>query len=160
MKNRPFSFLFSLFIPLIPLASAHADDVAYIQTRNATILSEPKLLSKVKKKLSYGDAVSVLNSEAGWIKVRSSDKVEGFIHNSALSSRSVSLSGSKSGDGGVSNSDISLAGKGFSPEIEKQLAAQNGGLNFAAVDAMEKITVSPDQTRAFVKSGKLNESLF
>lgn len=157
MKTKHFSLLALLFVPLF---SAYADDVAYIQTRNATILTEPKLLSKAKKKLAYGDAVSVLNSESGWTKVRSSDKVEGFIHNSALTSRSVSLSGSKSADGSVSNSDISLAGKGFSPEVEKQLASQNSALNFVAVDAMERITVSPDQTRSFVKSGKLNENLF
>ncbi len=146
-------------IALAPWAAAEGD-LAYIQTRSASIVAEPKLLSKPKKKLSYGDAIAVLGTNGAWTKVRSADKVEGFIHNSALTSRRLTLDARKSADSGVSDSDISLAGKGFSPEVEKQLASKDGNLNFRGVDAMEKISVSPEQARAFVRNGKLNEGIF
>lgn len=148
----------ALFAPLYQ--SFADDDFAYIQTRSAAIVSEPKLLAKAKKKLTYGDPVAVLGTNGAWTKVRSSDKVEGFIHNSALTSRRLTLSGGKSAGSSVSDSDISLAGKGFSPEVERQLASKDGTLNFRGVDAMEKLTISGEQTRSFVKSGKLNDGIF
>lgn len=134
------------------------DDLVYVQTRNAAVLAEPKLLSKVTRRLSYGDSLLVISRNSSWLKVRTPERAEGFIHLSAVSSRRLTLSGAKGATGNISDPDISLAGKGFSPEVERQLASQNQNLNFRAVDAMEKISISSDQTRAFIKNGKLNEN--
>ena len=135
-------------------------NTAYVQVRSAVILKEPKHLASILKRCAFGDPLTTISHEADWIRVRMPNNVEGFIHRSALSSQRVSLAGGKNFSGGVSQTDISLAGKGFSPEIEKQLAAKNSTLNFRAVDSMEKINVSAEQTRAFAKTGKLSEKLY
>jgi len=129
---------------------------AFIQTRSASLQAEPKLLAKALHKLSYGDSVLVISSNANWSKVTSSGR-SGYIHNSALSSRKLILSAKTNLGNTSSETDISLGGKGFSSEVEKQLAATNSKLNFKAVDRMENLSVTQKQTVSFIKSGKLNQ---
>ncbi len=131
-------------------------ETAFIQTRSASLQTEPRLLAKSLQKLSYGDSVQVVSSNADWSKVSTHGR-SGYIHNSALSSRKLILSNKPGLENSTSDSDISLAGKGFSSEVEKQLAASNQALNFKAVDAMEKISITEKQTLSFIKAGKLNQ---
>ena len=74
-----------------------ADDLVYVQTRSAAVLSEPKPLSRVQKKLAYGDSLLVVSKDNGWFRVRSTDRTEGYIHSSAISPRRLTLTGTKKG---------------------------------------------------------------
>ena len=154
---RKFSSIILALISLTSINSSFAEsETAFIQTRNASLQSEPKVLAKPLQKLSYGDRVQVISSNENWSKVTTSG-LSGYIHNTALSSRKLVLSNKANTKTTSSDSDISLAGKGFSSEVEKQLAATNGKLDFRSVDAMENLSVSQKQTLSFIKSGKLNQ---
>lgn len=149
-------FIFYATILLVSPCSYVLGEDAFIQTRSASLQAEPKLLAKSLKKFSYGERVQVVSVEQGWAKVFSAGR-EGFVHQSGLSPRKLVLTSNARTTNSLDDSDISLAGKGFSPEVEKQLAVSNRSLNFKSVDVMEKITVSSEQTKAFIKSGKLSQ---
>lgn len=143
----------SLYFP----ASLYADDaLVYVQVRSTSLYSQPQHFSSVRARAQYGDALTNLGQEGAWTKVRSPKRLEGYVHTSALSARRLSLDAGKTlNSGSVADADISLAGKGFSAAVEKQLAAENRALNFTEVDRMEKISVNQSEVSAFVKGGKL-----
>jgi hypothetical protein len=51
--------------------------------------------------------------------------------------------------------EVALAGKGFTPEVEASYRKKHPNLNFALVDQVEKIEVSPGQLQAFIREGGL-----
>jgi hypothetical protein len=55
----------------------------------------------------------------------------------------------------TSSDEVALAGKGFTPEVENSYRAQHPEMNFAQVDRIESITVSPAKLQAFIKEGDL-----
>lgn len=81
----------------------------------------------------------------------------GWIHNSALSEKEIVL---RPGDTDVqkaaSQREITLAGKGFNPEVEKEYRKLNPNLDFKWVDRMEKIVVSDEEMMKFIKEGQLS----
>jgi uncharacterized protein YgiM (DUF1202 family) len=136
------------------LVSQAAADEAQILVRKTNLRATPKLWAKSLGSLQYGDSVHMLGAEAGWVKVKTKGK-EGFVHASALTQRQIVLSG-KAAPQTVSRDQVVLAGKGFNSQVEKQLAAGNTHLNFAAVNEIEKMKVSPSDLAAFIRNGKLN----
>jgi hypothetical protein len=56
----------------------------------------------------------------------------------------------------TSSDEAALAGKGFTPEIESGYRQKHPELNFAQVDRVETLRVSPPKLDAFIKEGGLN----
>lgn len=85
-----------------------------------------------------------------------SRKLEGWINESALTSKKIVLS---SGSGTVSqeasSGDVALAGKGFNEEIESE-NRKDSTYDYAAVDELQKITVAQEAVAAFLKAGGLS----
>jgi len=50
---------------------------------------------------------------------------------------------------------VSLAGKGFNPQVEDSYKSRHPGLNYAGVDAIEHDVVSDDTLQAFMMKGGL-----
>ena len=55
----------------------------------------------------------------------------------------------------VSQDEIALAGKGFSEEVEKEYRKNNANLDYAWINRMETIRISPRQMENFVEDGRL-----
>ena len=51
--------------------------------------------------------------------------------------------------------EVALAGKGFTPEVEKGYRAKHPEMNFALVDKVETFKVDPATLQAFIKEGDL-----
>ena len=127
----------------------------YVQVRSTSLRSQPKQWASAVGQLSFGDRVDVVEHQGDWFKVKAKGSKAGFVHASAFVSDNPTLatdSGSSSGQGG---SQAVLAGKGFDPSIEKQFANSDVAVDFAAVDRMEKVTVSSSQIFGFIRQGKL-----
>jgi glutamate-1-semialdehyde aminotransferase len=76
------------------------------------------------------------------------------MHKSALTTKKVSMSaGTTTAKTAASSDELALAGKGFSAQVEKEYQAKNKNLNFAAVDRMEKIKISPTDMQKFLDAG-------
>jgi uncharacterized protein YgiM (DUF1202 family) len=137
--------------------TAEAQKIMSIQVREGQLRTTPSPLGKIVAKTSYGDRVTVLEERGAWKKVSvAGGKLQGWIHNTALTSKRVAL---KAGQGNVGTSvtrdEIALAGKGFSEEVEAQYRKTNKNLDYTWINWMEAIDVSPEQMEDFITEGHL-----
>jgi uncharacterized protein YgiM (DUF1202 family) len=154
MRTNKKSISIVFFLVLITVGSASAADV-YVTVRESKLRTKPEFLASATASVRYGDKLSVVKDSEPWMQVSIGGK-QGYIHSSAITTRKVVLSASKGSAGAnVDQSDVVLAGKGFSSDVEKQFAATHSNLSFASVDAMERVRISTAELEAFVKQGKL-----
>lgn len=137
--------------------TAQAQKVMSVQLRESQLRATPSHLSKIVAKVSYGERVSVLQEKGAWKKVSMlSRNVQGWIHETALTTKSIAL---RSGQGTVGTSvtgkEIALAGKGFNDEVEAQYRKINKDLDYTWINQMETIKVSPEQMEDFIVGGNL-----
>ena len=160
--KKPLLFLLTflsvcLAFSLGTAADALAEDV-YVTVRESKLRPKPDFFSAGIADLKYGDRLQVVSSSEPWLTVKTAGGRSGYVHQSAISEKRVVLRSSASFDAaGQDSNDVVLAGKGFSAAVEKQFASQNSQLNFADVNAMERIKVSPKDVANFVQQGKLKQ---
>lgn len=117
------------------------------------LLDKPSFKGKMVAKVNYGTELIDSGTQIGhYIKVTVAGKEEltGWVHDSQISYRKIKTTSS------ATAKEISLAGKGFSAEIEK-LYGSNSNLDFEKVDLIEKIEIDYDALDAFIEEGNLNE---
>lgn len=127
-----------------------------VQVEQTPMRESPSFLGRVVATVTYGDSLPVIQSARGWIQVRTPDGTVGWLHESALTAKKVTL---KSGAGSVQTTadtrEVALAGKGFSESVEKQYQAENQILDFTWLDRMDSFAV-PEQAKIdFLKQGGL-----
>jgi uncharacterized protein YgiM (DUF1202 family) len=141
---------------LLMNATAAGQKVMSVQVKEGQLRATPSHLGKIVAKVSYGDRVTVSEERGDWKKVSLNRKSQGWIHISALTSKQIAL---RAGQGNVRSSvsgdEIALAGKGFNKEVEAQYRQNNKNLDYAWIDRMEAIKVSPKQMDDFVAVGRL-----
>lgn len=126
-----------------------------IQVRDAAVRATPSSLGKVVGHYRYADPVVVIDKKGSWRKITGKG-AEGWVHESALSSKQLSMKqGGANVDQYASADELALAGKGFSKEVEGQFRADNPDLDFRWVDRMESFRVSPEQVQRFLKAGEV-----
>ncbi|NDC39586.1 MAG: hypothetical protein EBZ48_16360 [Proteobacteria bacterium] len=139
-------------------AAIVAGSEQYVQVANAKLRESPKHWGKGILDLSYGTPVKVVSIEGGWVKAGSANGTVGYVHQSALTARKIAFAASAAGvQIRPDDSDVVLAGKGFSAEIESAYRDANKELNFEAVDQMEKLVPTDKELSLFVAEGKLRE---
>ncbi|RJR41155.1 MAG: SH3 domain-containing protein [Desulfobacteraceae bacterium] len=130
-----------------------------VQVRSSQLRLSPSFLARVVELVSYGDRVSMLQRQAGWAEVRTINGRQGWIHESALSDKKIVLNpGKAAARVDASGKEITLAGKGFNPETEREFRSRHAEADFASVDRMEAIKLTPAQIQSFLKSGSLKLS--
>lgn len=129
-----------------------------VKVKAAKVRAEPRAWATAVTALKYGDSIQALSESDGWLKVRTAGGKQGYLHESAVTTKKIVLSmRGISGDGTADRTDVVLAGKGFNQAVERDLAAQDGSLNFKAVDEMERLRVSDTDLAAFIKAGQLGK---
>ena len=119
----------------------------YVAVKNTPLKSSTGFFGQELKSLSQGDEVSLIRDDGKWSEVRAGNQT-GFVSSTSLSSRRVVASGST-----ATASEVALAGKGFSQEME--IEYRKGGLDFSVVDSMERINVPSNELLSFVNEGRL-----
>ena len=99
--------------------------------------------------ISLGEAVTLISDNGRWSNVQYGN-LTGWIPSNELTSRRITSSGSV----GLSATEVALAGKGFTPELETEY--RRGGLDFSMVDYMERITIPSQDLQRFINEGRLN----
>ena len=146
-----------IIIPLLFLASfcVWAAPVS-VQVKDASFYDQPSAVSKFLGKVPYGTSLTVLETKNGWSRVKSdSPALTGWIRSQSYTSKNLAL---KSGTdaSGVSSNYVSLAGRGFSEEVEQNYKTKNPSLDYADVDKMEAQTVPEGDLETFLKDGGLS----
>ena len=125
-----------------------------VQVRETQMRATPSFTGRTGATLSYGQLVSVLEERGAWIKARG-DRGEGWIHQSALTERTLALSsGGQNVASTASNREVAAAGKGFNAETERDYR-QRYPDGYAQVEAMLRYVYTPAQLQAFLKAGNL-----
>lgn len=139
-------------------AMAFAASQLTVQVSQSRIRKDAKFWAPSVASVSAGDRLSELRRKGDWIEVKNAAGASGWIHASAVTSKKITLgAGSKTADRGVSADEVSLAGKGFTEDVENEYRKANGELDFDAVDRMSSLKVSDKELEAFLKEGKLAE---
>lgn len=119
-----------------------------VQVPQGQLRSEPTFFSKIISNVGYHNSVSVIEERGAWRLVKFKQQ-QGWMHISALLSSNVKLSAGKSFSGNISSKEVSLAGKGFNAEVEKEFQQKHRKLSFAWVNYMEKINIQPSELEKF-----------
>ena len=151
MKRLFILFGFFLLVSGALFAQIRSGNSAWVSTKAAELKSSTGFFASTVGSLEMGAEIKVLQVNGNWVEVESlaNTNIKGWTAASNLSTRRIVATGT-----GASASEIALAGKGFSQEVEDSYKTQ-GNLNFDDVDRTEAITVSRDELYFFVTEGRL-----
>jgi hypothetical protein len=126
-------------------------DTMYVNVQKASLKTSTGFFAGTAGTLAFGAQVKVQEVNGKWVKVQSATgaSVTGWIAAASLTSKRITQ-----GSNTVSSSELAMAGKGFSAEVEKQYKTTTN-LNYAGVDAVEKIVVSDKDLLSFLEAGHL-----
>jgi hypothetical protein len=136
------------------LSLTAAAETIKVTTRENAVRGDCRFFAPVKLKVSLGDQLTVKGRKGDWYLV-SARGVNGCIHKSAVEARSFASAGRGAASGGTSADEVSLAGKGFNPQVEAGYRKSGKGLNYAAVDEISRSSVSEKSLESFVLQGGL-----
>jgi len=127
-----------------------------LQVKKGQLRSKPSFLGKIVETLSYGDRVEVVEEKADWMKVGlPGSGVNGWIHSSALTKKKIKLRAGRE-VAAVSDSEIVIAGKGFTAQVEEEFKLENQDIDYTWIDRMEEFVISQDEIQNFLKEGDLS----
>lgn len=150
-----FSAAVGLFIVFVTLLLA---ETLIVRVQSTSLRQNPRFYSPVVLALKAGEKVEKVSSQEGWVQVRTSGGIVGWIHSSAVEVQKFSLLAmDKSMKTQASASEVALAGKGFNKQVEESYRAKHGDINFLWVDRMLQIKIPASQVLEFMKQGKLGE---
>jgi hypothetical protein len=136
------------------LAGIKAGSEITVRVMSAKVMKSPKFIGSTAATLSRGDQLTVKEVQGDWYKVEGA--ATGWIHKTNVVEGKVELSTQPGGGGsGASRDEVELAGRGFTPQIEDSYRESNPNLDFAHVDAIEKVNLDPGELEAFVAEGRL-----
>ncbi len=126
-----------------------------VQVKTCKVRATRSQLGKIVATVEYGTIVEAGSPQRGWYPVTLKDGKKGYLHESALSKKPITMqAGTTDAAAGVSSDEVALAGKGFTEQVEAKLKAE-GKLDFTWVDRMAAFVVSEDQIRQFRNEGNL-----
>lgn len=150
MKSRMFFVLLLVWGgPLVAAPTA-----ATVQVKAASLYSSPSSVSKFLGKLPLGTSLTVLEEKNGWGRVQST-LGQGWLRTQAYSAAKSNLRSTGAGAADVSSTEVSLAGRGFSEEVEASYKNNNPQLDFSLLDQMEEQGLDPNELTAFLRDGGL-----
>jgi hypothetical protein len=148
--------LIFLFVPAICLAG----ETVKVKVQKTILFDQPNFLSKTVATLQFGDQLEMEEVVKDWAKVKFGQQ-KGYVHQSALTSTKVDMKTllfSSSSSSGASQDEVALAGKGFTPEVEKNYGKAHPEMNYALVDEIERYSVDTNSLRSFIQKGGLKVS--
>src|SRR5215470_18791204 len=130
----------ALAVAAVVGAAAGAPDkggTVTVQVMSAKVMKDPSFLGTTVATVVRGEHLTYQDSQKDWYKVTTSAGKDGWINKTSVVDKALTLSTKPGGGtGGVSEDEVALAGRGFSPEVEKQYRSQHPDLDYSHVDAI------------------------
>jgi hypothetical protein len=132
-----------------PLLAQSSGKTLYVAVKQAEIKDGTGFFAKSAGFLTRGEAVSVIQAEGKWVKIRTTpgDR-SGWIAAASLTAKQVLKS-----ERGVTADELALAGKGFSADIETRY--KKNGLDYSTVDSLEALNIPNSELLKFITDGHL-----
>jgi hypothetical protein len=155
LKNNWRLFLAWLAIFLLAVAPALAETLE-VTRPNTHLFESPSFNSESLGEVPVGEKVEVKSRSGEWVEV-DIDGETGWIHQMAFPQGPVQLPQlhTETPVPETKSTEVALAGKGFTPELETDYRQKNPELNYAQVDQIEAFRISPSQVTGFLKAGQL-----
>lgn len=148
---RPIWFFIVTFAFALP---SYADDV-WVQVRESRVRSKPLFYAPTLKSVRYGDKLSRTGEDSGWVGVQVGGQ-QGYLPLSAVSTKTIVFSSADVAKAKADSTDLVLAGKGFSKEIEQSFRKKDSSVRYDLVDRVEReARASSAEVSQFVKQGGL-----
>lgn len=129
---------------------------AAVQVKEASLYNQPSSTAKFLGKVPYGTVLSILESKEGWARVAAEGSgLTGWVRSQAFTTKSLNLKAGAQ-TSGASSTEVSLAGRGFTDEVEQDYKKKNPTLDFADIDKMEAQGIPEEDLSAFLHDGGLN----
>ena len=145
---RRFLLFFSIILYTgLPVFSQTMGTTRFVSVKSTVLKNSTGFFAMELGNLSLGNEVTLISENGKWSLVRFGNLI-GWVTSTSLSERRIIASGTN-----ASASEIALAGKGFSPEIE--IEYRRTGLDYSMVDFMEKITIPKEELLSFITEGGL-----
>jgi uncharacterized protein YgiM (DUF1202 family) len=139
-------------------ASVKKGEVVTVRAISARVQKAAKFLSKTVVEVSRGEALTLRDDEQGdWLHVTTHAGEEGYINRGVVFEEKVQLS-SRPGGGSDDQSntrEMELAGRGFTPDVEKQYRGDHQDMDkaFKDVDLIEKLKSDQNAVVDFAQQG-------
>jgi len=145
----------SLLILVICLLAA---ETLIVKVQSTGLRKTPKFYAPVLWNLRAGERIEKINGQDGWLQVRTTSGVIGWVHSSAVQVQKFDLLAmDKSLKTQASASEVALAGKGFNKQVEENYRTEHRDLSYVWVDKMMLVKVPASQVEEFMRQGKLGE---
>ena len=141
----------------VPVSEPASAEQGWVQVRQVVIRQQPEFFAKSVGSAKYGDALELASTKGDWVNVTlPGGKGSGYVPLSALTKKQVLLTARQAVAVKADPSEVVLAGKGFSKELENEYKKNDAAARFDRVDAIEKTAVVSDQeVQVFAKQGGL-----
>ncbi|MFZ5776167.1 MAG: SH3 domain-containing protein [Thermodesulfobacteriota bacterium] len=127
-----------------------------VSVREGILRETPMPFGKVLASLGYGAQVDILAEQGQWRKVRDQQQGrEGWMHAASLVDKKITLQAGEKVGAAASQDELALGGKGFNAEVEAAYRAKGQGLDYPAVDRMERLNVASSEQECFLRDGGL-----
>jgi Zn-dependent protease with chaperone function len=130
-----------------------------VERPDMQLYESPDFTSPSLGSVPVGEQVEVISRSGDWVQVEYEGET-GWLHKLAFLRTKVPTETLKLETTApvreTTRDEVVLAGKGFTPEIEKGYRQENPNLNYAQVDEIESFRMNPTQMRSFLTEGKLN----
>ena len=151
MKRLIFTIL--LCLSAAALFAQKVNDTNYVNVNSADLKSSTGFFASTAGTVQYADEVKILAVNGKWAQVRTAvGNKTGWIATSSLTSKRISAQGSAVN---ASAKELSLAGKGFTEDVEKEYKKKGGKIDYNAVDEMEKVVIPEKDLLTFIEEGRL-----
>lgn len=148
---RRFFLVLAVAFCVSPLlfSQAAGRNVRYVAVQTTPLKDSTGFFAKDLVNLSLGTEVTVSHDDGKWTQVRV-EGLSGWVMSSSLSARRVVAQNAN-----VSASEVALAGKGFSQDME--IEYRKNGLDYSSVDFMEESIVTTNELLQFITEGHLSK---
>ena len=145
-----------LVLSLVALPALAGQGWRSVAVQKGVLRVSPTPFGKTVATLGYGDRVDILEGQGLWFKVREQKQGrEGWMHSGSLIAKKITLQPGERVGAGASEDELALGGKGFNARVEAEYKARRKDLDYASVDRMERLQVSPEALRQFLAKGEL-----
>ncbi|HSR11025.1 MAG TPA: SH3 domain-containing protein [Thermodesulfobacteriota bacterium] len=126
-------------------------------TQDGVIRKERRFFSSPVIRAPYGAVLEQTGKQGDWVRVNYRGK-EGWIHKSAVQEQKFDFTTLAGGRADESSQDeIALAGKGFTPEVEKVFREKNPNVRYDLVNKIEAFKADEQRVQSFIQAGGLKE---
>ncbi|HUX11733.1 MAG TPA: SH3 domain-containing protein [Spirochaetia bacterium] len=133
----------------------YAQSEMSVTVKETQVRERPSFLAKVLATVQYGDRLTVLGKQSGWVQVQAGGQ-QGWVSASALTEKKIVFqAGSTDVSKTASSGEVALAGRGFNKEVESKYATEKN-LDYSGVDRIERYGKDTNALIAFMQAAKLH----